>query len=249
MEEQADLIRVAIRGAEGRMGHAARAAIAAADGLSFAGPLRRQSNLVAAVQELGADVVLDLTRPDALPDLAPVIESGTPVVVGTSGVDADLLADWTARVEARGTVLVVPNFCVGVVLLQSFAERAAAFYSDVEILEMHHEHKVDSPSATAVDTAERIARVRVTDNANRDRSPSRGRNVAGVPVHSVRLPGLLAHQVVLFGGNGETLTLRHDSYDRASFMPGVLLALRTVRTLSGLHVGLESCLPELGPRP
>jgi 4-hydroxy-tetrahydrodipicolinate reductase len=145
-------------------------------------------------------------------------------------------------------VLVVPNFCIGVVLMQRWAVQAARFYRDVEIIELHHERKVDSPSGTAADTARRIASVRDgSQNRNADASEFRGGRIDGIPVHSVRLSGLLAHQEVLLGGDGEVLTIRHDSMDRRSFMPGVLRAIRKVQSLQGVVVGLEHCLDELQP--
>jgi 4-hydroxy-tetrahydrodipicolinate reductase len=197
-------------------------------------------------------VVVDFTTPDAVMDnLHWCIDQGISVVVGTSGFTEQRLARVRSWLEHKPDVGVViaPNFAVGAVLMMEFAARAARFFESVEIIELHHPAKVDAPSGTALRTAELVAAARRA--AGRDAMPdatkdelagARGAQVEGVRVHSVRATGLVAHQEVIFGISGETLTIRHDSYDRASFMPGVLLAVRTVRQRPGLTVGLGALL-------
>jgi 4-hydroxy-tetrahydrodipicolinate reductase len=200
------------------------------------------------------EVAVDLTRPDAvMENLRFCIENGIHAVVGTSGFDDDRLATlrgWLADAPGVG-VLVAPNFAVGAVLMMRFAEQAARFFESVEIVELHHPAKVDAPSGTARRTAEVVAAAR--RDAGLGPMPdatatataldgARGARVEGVPVHSVRARGLVAHQEVILGTTGETLTIRHDSYDRESFMPGVLLGIREVGSRPGLTVGLDALL-------
>ena len=232
------------------MGQEACAVIKSSSDLDLTLELDLGDDAVAELERAPCDVVLDLTRPEALDEGIPtLLEAGAAVVIGTSGVGDARIQSWRPLVERHGgPLLVVPNFCVGIVLLQRFAQEAARFYRDVELIELHHEKKVDSPSGTAADTARRIAAARPEGfkNANDDDGPFRGERIDEIPTHSVRLPGLLAHQEVLFGAEGEVLRLRHDSTSRSSFMPGVLLAIRRVRSLEGVVVGLEHCLSD-GP--
>ncbi|MEZ5989609.1 MAG: 4-hydroxy-tetrahydrodipicolinate reductase [Planctomycetota bacterium] len=246
-----DTPRVLVRGARGRMGQEACAAVEAAPDLELAAGVDLGDDLEAAIRETRATHALDMTRPEALDGVETMIRAGLAVVVGTSGVDPARRAAWAALAEDAGTgVLVVPNFCIGVVLMQRFAEQAVRWLPDVEILELHHEQKVDSPSGTAAATAERLARSRReagrTPLARADDAPFRGGRVEGIPVHSIRLPGLLAHQVVQLGAPGEVLSIRHDTLDRKAFMPGILLALRGVGRVRGLELGLEVLLEGLG---
>jgi 4-hydroxy-tetrahydrodipicolinate reductase len=202
---------------------------------------------------LGCDVVVDFTHPGAvMGNLRWYVEHGLNVAVGTSGFGDDRLAEvrsWTER-AAEARVLIVPNFSVGAVLMMAFAAQAARFFESAEIIELHHAAKVDAPSGTALRTAGIIAGARTKaglgappDATKQELTGARGTTVEDVHVHSVRLAGLVAHQEVLFGGHGETLTIRHDSLDRASFMPGVLLAVRGVASLPpGLTVGIEPLL-------
>ena len=195
-----------------------------------------------------AEVIVDFTVPAAVMDtLAYCIPRGIHCVVGTSGFDDERIAqvrDLCAAHSQTG-VLIAPNFSIGAVLMMDLAAKAAPHFESVEIIELHHPDKVDAPSGTALNTARQLARVRA--DAGIGESPdatthaldgSRGAAVDGIAVHSVRLRGLLAHQEVLFGSVGETLTIRHDSIDRASFMPGVLLGVRNVAAHPGLTVGL-----------
>jgi 4-hydroxy-tetrahydrodipicolinate reductase len=244
-------MKVAVLGAAGRMGAEACRAVEAADDLELVARVGSADPLQAVV-DAGTQVAVDLTRPDAVLDnLQFCIENGIHAVVGTSGFDSDRLATvrgWLDAAPGVG-VLVAPNFAVGAVLMMRFAEQAARFFESVEIVELHHPDKADAPSGTARRTAELVAEARRAaglgpqpDATVSAMEGARGADVDGVPVHSVRARGLVAHQEVLLGTSGETLTIRHDSYDRASFMPGVLMAVRAVSDRPGLTVGLEPLL-------
>jgi 4-hydroxy-tetrahydrodipicolinate reductase len=202
--------------------------------------------------DAGAEVIVDFTTPDVVMDnLHWCIDQGINVVVGTSGFTEQRLARVRSWLEHKPEVGVViaPNFAVGAVLMMEFAGRAARFFESVEIIEQHHPDKMDAPSGTALRTAEVVAQARAAaglagmpDATKSEVAGARGAEVEGVRVHSVRARGLVAHQEILFGTTGETLTMRHDSYDRVSFMPGVLLAVRSVRQRAGLTVGLGPLL-------
>ena len=233
------------------MGSEACAAIDAAPDLELVARLGRDDGLDELVAAR-AEVVVDLTRPDAvMGNLEYAVQHGIHAVVGTTGFTPqrlETLRGWLAAAPGVG-VLIAPNFSVGAVLMMRFAEQAARFYESVEIVELHHPDKADAPSGTARRTAERIAIAR--DQAGLGPLPdatvdaldgARGARVDGVPVHSVRLRGLVAHQEVLLGDQGETLTIRHDSLSRSSFMPGVLLGIRRVPSTPGLTVGLDALL-------
>lgn len=255
-------LRVAVLGSRGRMGSEAVRAVEAADDLELVAQVERSGQLDRLV-DARVDVAVELTRPDAvMANVAFCIEHGIATVVGTSGLGAaDLTAIGDRLSGSRGShptgVLVVPNFALGAVLMMRFATEAAPWFDSVEIVELHHPAKVDAPSGTARRTAQLVAAARreagigpapdATDAAGgRSLGGARGADVDGIPVHSVRLRGLVAHQEVLLGGPGETLTLRHDSYDLASFMPGLLLAVRRVCAMPGLTVGLEHALQRSG---
>jgi 4-hydroxy-tetrahydrodipicolinate reductase len=251
------MIKVGVLGARGRMGSLVGQTIRSADDLELAAEVDLGDELDALKN---CQVIVDFTSPAAVIDnLRWCLEHGKNVVIGTSGFDAARLAQVAALIDdaigadpaaADQKVLVVPNFSVGAVLMMKFAEQAAAFFESAEIIELHHANKVDAPSGTAARTAAMIeaarsaARLGPSPDATTTQTPgARGAVVADVHVHSVRLAGLVAHQEVLFGGAGETLTIRHDSLDRASFMPGVLRAVRGIDSLSpGLTVGLDSLL-------
>ena len=244
-------LTVAVIGAGGRMGRQVCAAVEAADGLAL-GPRIDVGDDVAAVA--GADVAVVFSVPHvALEHTLACIDAGVHVVVGTTGWDAAALDDVRAALEKAPDVgvLVAPNFALGAILLMRFAAIAARHYESVEIIELHHPDKVDAPSGTARHTAELIGAARrdaglppVPDATTTALDGARGASVDGVRVHSVRLRGLVAHEEVLLGGPGEQLTLRHDSFDRVSFMPGVLLGVRTVGSRPGLTVGLEHYLAD-----
>jgi 4-hydroxy-tetrahydrodipicolinate reductase len=198
------------------------------------------------------DVAVDFTHPDAvMGNLEACVAAGVHAVVGTTGFDEQRLAQvrgWLQAAPGVG-VLVAPNFGIAAVLMMRFAAQAARFFESVEIVELHHPGKADAPSGTARRTAELVAAARreagvdpAPDATSSSLPGARGADVDGVPVHAVRLAGLVAHQEVLLGGAGETLTIRHDSLDRASFMPGVLLGVRQVGSRPGLTVGLEDLL-------
>jgi 4-hydroxy-tetrahydrodipicolinate reductase len=244
------MIKVGVLGAKGRMGSEACRTVEAAEDLE----LSAQVDVGDPLEALdGCDVVVDFTHPGAvMENLRWCASRGLTVVAGTSGFDADRLAQveqWLGE-SSGGRVLVVPNFSVGAVLMMRFAQQAAPYFESAEIIELHHAGKADAPSGTATRTAAMIDEARSA--AGLGRSPdataaeidgARGAVLGGVHVHSIRLAGLLAHQEVLLGGHGEVLTIRHDSMDRASFMPGVLLAVRGVASLPpGLTVGLEALL-------
>lgn len=250
------MLKVGVLGARGRMGAEVCKTIDAADDLELVATVDAGDRL-ATIADAGADVVVDFTHPDvALDHIRFCIDQGIDIVVGTSGFSPDKLETVQQWLEASlepnnadVTVLIVPNFAIGAVLSMRFAAQAARFFDSVEIIELHHANKVDAPSGTATRTAELVAQARaeaglgpVPDATTTALEGSRGAEVSGVHVHSVRLPGLVAHQEVLLGTSGETLTIRHDSVDRSSFMPGVLLAVRKVSSLSGLTVGLDVLL-------
>ncbi len=242
------MIRVAVLGARGRMGAEVVRAVEATGDLVLAAALDVGDPL----DLTGVDVAVDFTSPDAVMDnLRACVEAGVHAVVGTTGFDEGRLTQlrgWLAEAPGVG-VLVAPNFGIAAVLMMRFAAQAARFFDSVEIVELHHAGKVDAPSGTARRTAELVAAARreagssaMPDATTTALSGARGADVDGVRVHAVRLAGLVAHQEVLLGGAGESLTIRHDSYDRASFMPGVLLGVRTVGGRPGLTVGLEALL-------
>jgi 4-hydroxy-tetrahydrodipicolinate reductase len=244
------VLRVVVSGARGRMGTAACAAVEAAEDLELAARVGRGDDLVAALA--GADVLVDLSVPDASPaNVAAAVDAGVHAVVGTTGWDDGRLSVLREQLVGAPSVgvLVAPNFSVGALLVTDFAVRAARFFESVEVVEMHHPDKVDAPSGTAVRTARLVAAARAAagtgpapDATRSALAGSRGADVDGVPVHAVRLRGVVASQEVLLGGPGETVSLRHDSIDRSSFMPGVLLAVRQVGARPGLTVGLEHWL-------
>jgi 4-hydroxy-tetrahydrodipicolinate reductase len=223
------MIRVAVSGAAGRMGQAVVDAVDGAEDMELAG--KADPALGSGLEELleGADVVVDFTTPDAAPgNIRAALGAGVHAVVGTTGFDVDDLRAAAEGTDGGANCLVAPNFAIGAVLMMQAAQLIARHMPECEIVELHHDRKLDAPSGTAKRTAELI----------RDA----GGNVHE-PIHSVRLPGLVAHQEVIFGGEGQTLTLRHDSIDRRSFMPGVLLAVRKVGGLSErFTVGLERLL-------
>ncbi len=248
---EAPLLNVGVLGARGRMGTEVVRAVNEADDLELVAMVD-DGDWLFNVADAGAQVVVDFTRPDVVMDnIRFCIDQNIHCVVGTTGFDEARLATIAEWLEPKPDVgvVVAPNFGIGAVLLMTFAPEAARFFPSVEVVELHHPNKVDAPSGTAVRTARLIAEARAA--AGMDRSPdattdalpgARGADVEGVPVHAVRLTGLVAHQEVLMGAAGETLTIRHDSFDRASFMPGVLLAVREIARRPGLTVGIENFL-------
>lgn len=244
-------LAVAILGANGRMGAEAVKAVEAAPDMKLVAALGRGDSL-AELANASARVVVDLTVPESTEaNVRFAVEHGMHAVVGTTGWDAGRLGD-LEELLGRNTgvgVLIAPNFALGSVLASAFAAKAARYFESVEVIELHHPDKVDAPSGTAVRTAQLIAAERAAagvgaspDATTTELAGARGCDVDGVRVHSVRLRGLVAHQEVLLGGQGEQLTIRHDSFDRASFMPGVLLGVRNVAAHPGLTVGLDGYL-------
>jgi len=226
-------------------------AVENADGLDLVAMIDQDDSLSAAA-DAGARVVVDFTNPEAVMDnLRWCIDRGINVVVGTSGFTEqrfERVRSWLAAAPGVG-VLIAPNFAIGALLMMEFAERAAKFFDSVEIIEQHHPQKLDAPSGTALRTAQLIAAARADaglgemPDATKEEMPgARGTLVEGVRIHSVRAKGLVAHQEIIFGTAGETLTVRHDSFDRVSFMPGVLLAIRSVVNRRGLTIGLGALL-------
>ena len=270
------VIKVAVSGASGRMGREVVRAIEEASGMQLVcaidtNGVGTDSGLLAGVGENGIPILADLdsalkeAKPHVLVDftlpssvlenLRIAIRNAVSPVVGTTGLTAENQKEISElAAEKRIGAFIAPNFAIGAVLMMQFATQAAKYLPDVEIIELHHEKKVDSPSGTALLTAQRIGAARREAGIAPTPSPedliekspgargARDENTGDVPIHSVRLPGFIAHQEVIFGGSGEILTLRHDSVDRKSFMPGVVLAVRKVSSLEGLVIGLEQLL-------
>jgi 4-hydroxy-tetrahydrodipicolinate reductase len=242
-------MRVGVLGAKGKVGATMVAAVEAAEDLTFTAGVDAGDPL-SLFTDSETEVVIDFTHPDVVMDnLKFLIDNGIHAVVGTTGFTDERVSQVKVWLADRSdvAVLIAPNFAIGAVLSMQFAKQAARFFESVEVIELHHPHKADAPSGTAARTARVIAEARKGLPPNPDATSTglegaRGADVDGIPVHSVRLAGLLAHQEVLFGTQGETLTIRHDSLDRTSFVPGVLLAVRTVREHPGLTVGLEPFL-------
>lgn len=242
-------MRVGVLGAKGKVGAAMVAGVESAEDLTFTTGVDAGDPLEA-LTETNTGVVIDFTHPSVVMDnLKFCIDNGIHAVVGTTGFTderLDQVRRWVAD-KPDACVLIAPNFAIGAVLSMHFAAQAARFFESVEVIELHHPYKADAPSGTAVRTAKLIAEARKELPPNPDATSTgldgaRGADVDGVPVHSVRLAGLVAHQEVLFGTQGETLTIRHDSIDRTSFVPGVLLAVRRIREFPGLTVGIEPLL-------
>src|ERR1700743_3555058 len=242
-------MRVAVLGSKGKVGATMVQAVAAAEDLSLSAEVDAGDPLNL-LTDSNTEVVIDFPHPDVvMSNLEFLIDNGIHAVVGTTGFTDERLQQVRSWLAAKPgvSVLIAPNFAIGAVLSMHFAKQAAPFFDSAEVIELHHPHKADAPSGTATRTAKLIAEARKDLPPNPDATSTslpgaRGADVDGIPVHSVRLAGLVAHQEILFGTEGETLTIRHDSLDRASFMPGVLLAVRNVARLPGLTVGIEGLL-------
>lgn len=251
MTDEREPIRVGVVGARGRMGLEVCKAVDAADDLELVAMVD-QGDWLFNASDAGAQVLVDFTTPDVVMDnLHWAVDQGINCVVGTTGFTEQRLErvrSWLSRKPEVG-VLIAPNFGIGAVLMMQFAAKAARYFESAEIIELHHPRKLDAPSGTAGHTARLIAEARaeaglgpVPDATKEEMAGGRGADIEGIRVHSVRSAGLVAHQEVLFGTAGETLTIRHDSLDRASFMPGVLLAIRSIVDRPGLTVGIDSLL-------
>jgi 4-hydroxy-tetrahydrodipicolinate reductase len=226
------MMRVLVIGAAGRMGQAVVAAVTAAEGMEIAALVDpalatedgHYPDVKSALSDTTADAAVDFTQPDTVyPNCVALLDAGVHAVVGTTGLTDEQLSDLRARAEGgTGNLLIAPNFSTGALLMMRFAIEASQHMEKAEIVELHHDRKLDAPSGTSLRTADLMD--------------------GEVPIHSVRLPGLVAHQEVVLGGMGETLTIRHDSLNRESFMPGVILALRAIPERPGLTMGLEPVL-------
>lgn len=244
-------IKVGVLGARGRMGQEVCRAIKATNDLELVAEIDLNDSLET-LKSSKAEVIVDFTTPEVvMENLKFAIENGIHAVVGTTGFDAKRLDTLKKLLTANPKVgvLIAPNFGLGAVLMMQFAKSAAKYFESAEIIELHHPEKVDAPSGTATRTAELINEARqeanlgkMPDKTAKSLDGARGAKIGEVPIHSVRLRGLVAHQEVLFGDKGELLTIRHDSLDRSGFMPGVLLGVREVSSNPGLTVGLERYL-------
>lgn len=243
-----EVIRVGVLGAAGKVGQAVCDAVEAASDTELVARVDKDDR-IEMLSDNGAQVVVDFTHPSVvMGNLEYMIGAGIHAVVGTTGFDEGRLEQvrsWLARSTETG-VLIAPNFAIGAVLSMAFAQQAARFFDSVEVVELHHPNKADAPSGTAYRTAALIAEARRAagigpspDATTTELEGARGADVDGVRVHSVRLAGLVAHQEVLLGTQGETLTIRHDSIDRTSFTPGVLLGVRSIASRPGLTLGIE----------
>ena len=242
------MIKVGVLGARGRMGAEVVKAVTEAADLELVAALDLGDSLET-LKSAGAQVVVDFTTPDSvMANLEFLANNGIHAVVGTTGFDAARIVTLEKLIAANPSVgiLIAPNFAIGAVLMMEFATKAAKYFESAEIIELHHPNKVDAPSGTASRTAELMSKARkdaglgaMPDATTTSLDGARGATVGDIPVHSVRLRGLIAHQEVLLGGLGETLTIRHDSLDRAGFMPGVLLGVRSIISKPGLTFGLE----------
>jgi 4-hydroxy-tetrahydrodipicolinate reductase len=241
-------IRVLISGATGRMGQATVTAISNETSLTLVGQIGSKTDLATAIKESQAQVVVDFTTAEvAFKNARTIIDANAHPVIGTSGlteVQIQELQKICAEKKLGG--IIAPNFSLGAVLMMKFAQEAARYFPYTEIIEMHHDGKQDSPSGTALRTAEMMAKTRSNLDMTKPQRETiigaRGAKHHNIPIHAIRLPGLVAHQLVIFGGTGETLTIKHDSIDRQSFMPGVCLACKKVASLQELIYGLEHVL-------
>ncbi|MCK7674305.1 4-hydroxy-tetrahydrodipicolinate reductase [Corynebacterium pygosceleis] len=245
--------KVGVLGAGGRVGQAVVQGVRAAADLELVAEIDRGDDLGALV-EAGAGVIVDFTAPSAVMDnLEFCIRNGISCVVGTTGFTPerlDQVRTWIADSRHEGTgVLIAPNFAISAVLTMQFAKQAARFFESAEVVEYHHPNKLDAPSGTAIHTAEGIAAARrdagmgdQPDATDQSLDGARGSDVDGVRVHAVRMTGMVAHEEVIFGSQGQSLTIRQDSYDRTSFVPGVLVGVRRIHEFPGLTVGLEKYL-------
>lgn len=241
------MIRVLVNGAKGKMGKEVIKAISNESDLLCVAESTVQDDLATLIQAAKPDVVIDFTTANTVfENTKIIIESGVSPVIGTSGLLPDEIEELKNLAEKKGVSgLIVPNFSLGAVLMMRFALEARSYFDAVEVIEMHHDQKRDAPSGTAIRTAQLLSSQQDAQSVEEEieiLEHARGAQFHGVNIHSVRLPGLVAHQMVIFGGDGETLTLKHDSINRQCFMPGILLACRKAKSVEGLKVGLEHVL-------
>lgn len=239
-------IKVLINGAHGRMGKVTVIAVEQCSSLELVGTIGRNDDLAKVIKQTTAKVVVDFTNAESVfENTKTIITTGAYPVVGSSGLLPEQIKELQQLAKEKQVGgIIAPNFCIGAVLMMQFAEQAAKYFSQAEVIEFHHDKKLDAPSGTAIKTAEMIANKRQNEKVvcNETLQGARGAVLQGVPLHSIRLKGLLAHQEVLLGGEGELLTLRHDSFKREAFMPGVCLACEKVVHLNELVYGLENIL-------
>lgn len=255
------MIKVAVTGALGRMGSEVVSSVNADPELELvaridpsfeAGEPDGFTTLEEAIENRAIDVLVDFTRPNVVAQNVRVaLEQGINCVVGTTGLTQDVLEELATHAQSDACLFVAPNFAIGAVLMMQVSQLIAKYMPHVEIIELHHDRKLDAPSGTALRTAELIANARThtpakpgKETENEGLEGARGADYHDISIHSVRLPGLVAHQEVIFGGQGQTLTVRHDSIDRTSFMPGVMLACKSVVNRSGLIIGLEHLMED-----
>ena len=244
-------IKVAVLGSKGRMGAEVVKAVNSTSDLELVASIDQNDDFDI-VKNSGAQVAVDFTTPDVvMKNIELLISAGISPVVGTTGFSDERINSVKKMLDAKSGVSarLVPNFSIGAILMMRFAKAATKFYDSAEIIEYHHPNKIDAPSGTAIRTAQIIAEERQLNNLskNPDATASeipgaRGSKIEGIPVHAVRMQGLVAHQEVVFGSMGETLTIRHDSFDRESFMPGVLLAIRNISKKPGLTIGIDDLI-------
>ncbi len=245
------MIKVLVNGAAGKMGSEVVKAVGKESDLKLVGSTDINDNLKVAIESAKPDVVVDFTHPNvAMANVRIILESKTHAVVGTTGLtDKDIKEIKSLCEKNKVNCLVAPNFAIGAVLMMMFAKTAAKYMPNVEIIELHHDKKADAPSGTALKTAELILQSEAAKGLVKGKKAeienldgARGGSMEGIHIHSVRLPGFVASQEVIFGGVGQTLTIRHDSISRESFMPGVIMAVRKIKGLNGLTYGLENIL-------
>ncbi|OGV44891.1 MAG: 4-hydroxy-tetrahydrodipicolinate reductase [Legionellales bacterium RIFCSPHIGHO2_12_FULL_42_9] len=243
-------VRVIVNGVNGKMGSLAKVTIEGSPEFELVAGLSKQDNLRQAITDTRAEIVIDLTRADSVyANTLTIIESGAHPVIGTSGLLSQQIKQLTTLSQSKQLGgIIAPNFSIAAVLMMRFASLAAAYLPDVEIIEAHHPQKQDAPSGTAMKTAEMIAKARGRDVPQQENTHhellagARGADCRGIQIHSLRLPGVLARQHVIFGSSGETLTITHDSIDRACFMPGIIRCCQKVLQLKTLHYGLDTIL-------
>ncbi|MDI6799274.1 MAG: 4-hydroxy-tetrahydrodipicolinate reductase [Actinomycetota bacterium] len=262
------MIRVVVCGASGKMGRTVCKAVHSDPELSLVGAVDKDyeasgiqdlsemgenkvyldSSLSAAIKELKPDVVVDFTNPDVvMNNIKIAVELEVDMVIGTTGFTSDKLGEVERIIDGQDVgIFIAPNFAIGAVLMMKFAEKAAKYFNDAEIIELHHNEKYDAPSGTAMKTAEMLSSIKTFEDLGPNEKEilpgSRGGNYKNIRIHSIRLPGLIGHQEVLFGLDGQLLTIRHDTLDRSSFMPGVLMAIKKHKENRGVTVGLDKLM-------
>jgi 4-hydroxy-tetrahydrodipicolinate reductase len=239
---EVSMIKVIVAGANGKMGKASVEAIQKAEGLELVAKITRGDDLAKAIESTQADVVVDFTVPDTVfANAKTIIEKGARPVIGATGINPDQIKELQSLCRDRGLGgIIAPNFSLGAILMMHFAQEASKFFEHAEIIEFHHDKKVDAPSGTAIKTSEMMNLA--THKPISPNSPARGELHNQIPIHSIRLPGLFAHQKVIFGGAGETLTIQHDALDRECMMPGVVLSCKKAMLLNELVYGLDQVL-------